>query len=388
MRQEKFKEAKELFKDSGAILLNWATGFGKTLASLKLLGEDDKIIVLCQELGHITNWQRELKKHGLELDIEFHTYASMHKVEGSGYNLILDECHWCLSDLRLENLCAMKYNKIVLLSASMEDDDIDKISVCIDDLIVHTISLQEAIDGGVLPEPEIIVLEIELDNSIKQCLHYKKKGEGGQIFTCTYGNYFKVLKNAKKYKNYYIVCNCTEKQKYDLLASEADFFKKKAYYNDKLWTLYNHKKLEMKRFISERKTPHAEEVMSKLNSRHIVFASSIFQAEQLSDECIHSKNHEKVNEQIIDDFNKYKTNKLVTVQKLRESANLVDIEEGLIVQIDNKLRSPIQMVGRILRGSTPVVYILCVVNTTDDAYVRTHLKNLNHVRKSITTSFP
>lgn len=382
MREKKFKEARELFNTSNAILLNWATGVGKTLASLRLVGESGKVVVLCAQLAHIDNWRTELKKYGLELDIEFHTYASMHKVSGKGYDLILDESHWSVSDLRLSKLKDLNYRRIVLLSASMEVTDIDKIKTVVPNLEIHEVSLQEAIDLKILPEPEITVVELELDSKMKQCIHFKKRGKNGEIFTCTYGSYFKTLKKASKLKNYVIVCACTEKQKYDLLTSEASYLKKQAYYNDHLWKVYSYRRLDMKKFVAERKTQYATTIIDGIKTRTIVFAANIHQAEQLGRNPIHSKNHKKVNSQILENFNKKNSNLLITVQMLRESANLVDIEEGLIVQIDNKLRSPIQMVGRILRGKFPKISILCFINTVDDEYVRTHLQDLNHVRKT------
>lgn len=383
MRDEKFKEAKELFNKSGAILLNWATGLGKTLASLRLLGEDNRIVVLCQELSHIKNWKEELKKHGLELNIEFYTYASMHKVEGENYDLILDESHWCMSDLRQERLAKLNYNRIVLLSASMEPMDIGTMIQVIPGLKIHTVDMQEAIDGGVLPDPEINVLELELDTITKQYLHYAKRGVNGPVFTCTYGTFFKTLKKAREHKNYYVVCACTEKQKYDLLKGEADSIKRKAFHNERLWNVYKHKILEIKRFLASIKTNRVEAVMEMLRSqgeRFIVFGSSIDQAKQLSDISIHSENSEKVNQSILEDFNNQVTDEIVTVKMLRESINLTDIDSGVIVQIDNKKRSPVQMIGRILRGKNPKIYIMAFVNTIDDDYIRNHLKEIRHVR--------
>lgn len=383
MREKVLKEAKELFNESGAILLSWATGLGKTLASLKLVDENKRIVVLCQELGHIENWKRELKKHGLEFNIEFYTYASMHKVQGSGYDLILDESHWCTSEMRQMKLGNLSFDRIVMLSASMEESDIQLMRKQIPKLAIHEVKLQEAIDEGVLPEPDVKVLEFELDNTEKQYLHITKRGTGGKVFTCTYGTYFKTLAQARKNQNYYVVCACTEQQKYKLLEGEANSIKRKAFNTEALWKVYNFKKLEMKRFIAYAKTTRAEKLIEELrnqDTRFIAFSYSIDQARQFGDISIHSKNSEKDNQRYIDDFNAKLTNELITVKKLRESLNLVDIQTGLVVQIDNKERSPIQMIGRILRGQNPVVYIMVMINTIDDAYIRTNLSDIRHER--------
>ncbi len=391
MREEKFKEAKVLFDKSGALLLSWATGLGKTFASLRLIDESKKVVVLCQELTHIENWKKELQKHGLELDIEFYTYASMHKVEGSGYDLILDESHWCTSDLRRSKLSKLNYDRVVLLSASMEDSEIALVREVIPELVIHSVELQEAIDGGVLPEPDIQVVELELDTKIKQHIHYAKRGKDNyKIFTCGYGGYFKTLKKAREHKSYIVVCSCTEKQKYLLLKGEADAVKRRAFKVESLWQVYKYKVLAIKRFLAEIKTSRARLLMKMLESkgkRHIVFTNSIAQAKQLGEVSIHSENSSKKNQSIIDDFNNKRTDNLVTVKMLRESLNLVDIQAGIIVQIDNKRKSPIQMIGRILRGKDPVIYLLTFINTLDDEYVRKNLHE-KHTRVQSRFTFP
>ena len=383
MREQKFKEAKVLFKTSNAILLNWATGVGKTLASLRLIDKNKKIIVLCQELNHIENWKKELKKHKLEFDIEFYTYASMHKIEYKNFDLILDEVHWCVSDLRLKRLSNLKYDRLIMLSASMEESDLIKIKEVVPSLKVHSVNLQTAIDAKVLPNPKVIIVEYELDNKIKQCVHFKNKGSNGKIYTCTYGSYYKTLLLAKKEKNYRLVCACTEYQKNKILESEGAFLKKQAFRNQKLWKVYNFKMLEIKRFLAHCKTQRAQDFVESLriaSKRFIVFSSSIEQSNQLSTRSVHSKSKE--NQRYIDEFNNKTVNELYTVKMLRESINLVDIQCGLIIQIDNKERSPVQMIGRILRGVNPEVFLMVFVNTKDDYYIRKNLKEINHVRKS------
>ena len=56
-------------------------------------------------------------------------------------------------------------------------------------------------------------------------------------------------------------------------------------------------------------------------------------------------------------------NNIFAVGMLQEGQNLVNIEAGIIIQLDGKERSFIQKFGRSLRAEDPVQYIFYYKNT-------------------------
>ena len=92
---------------------------------------------------------------------------------------------------------------------------------------------------------------------------------------------------------------------------------------------------------------------------------------------IHSKLGKKARELLISNFNEGISNKLFATGMLKEGMNLNNIEVGVIIQLDNNLRSFSQQLGRSLRAILPKQYILYVKDTQDANYVTTALENFN-----------
>lgn len=93
------EKALNLSKDNNEIVLEWATGTGKTLASVKII--DDIIknnksafgYLICKESTHLKNWFDDIKLHGMEkilLNIDSLLYASLHKKIKKADFIILD----------------------------------------------------------------------------------------------------------------------------------------------------------------------------------------------------------------------------------------------------------------------------------------------------------
>ena len=79
---------------------------------------------------------------------------------------------------------------------------------------------------------------------------------------------------------------------------------------------------------------------------------------------------------IIDKFNQKKINQLFVVDMLREGMNLVEAN-AIIVQLDSKNRSAVQMLGRALRHDKPVIHIFYYKDTQDEIYLMNSLKEFS-----------
>jgi superfamily II DNA or RNA helicase len=165
----------KLIYDYDQILYSWATGVGKSRVALKAVKEATSIskkkwLLFCKEVAHIENWKQEVEKHGLtdwfnETFEDVLCYASAHKYRDTEYNLCLDECH-ALSEMREDHLSTIRADKIISLSATVPFEVKQRLNNLKPFYEFH-ISLQEAIDKGLLPEPEVFIVYEDLDDSNK-----------------------------------------------------------------------------------------------------------------------------------------------------------------------------------------------------------------------------
>lgn len=81
--------------------------------------------------------------------------------------------------------------------------------------------------------------------------------------------------------------------------------------------------------------------------------------------------------QIIESFNEKKIDNLFAVGLLQEGQNLVDIQAGVIIQLDGKERAFVQKFGRSLRAEDPVQFILYYKDTRDEEYLKKVLEGIS-----------
>ena len=62
---------------------------------------------------------------------------------------------------------------------------------------------------------------------------------------------------------------------------------------------------------------------------------------------------------------------------IQEGQNLVDIEVGVIIQLDGQERAFVQKSGRAMRAEEPVLFILYYKNTRDEEYLNKALEDIN-----------
>jgi len=348
------------------LLLAWATGTSKTLTAIRIIENlrsasclYPKIYIVLKETNHEQNWRDEFSKWGLTYlltGVTFLCYASLHKyVEEEVDILILDECH-ALSEMREDYLKTIKCDKIISLSATVGEEVKKRIKAYKTGFYEYHISLQTAIDRGILPEPKIYVVYVDLENTKKVFISpWTKKPKGGGAITAR-------MMTAKEY--------------YKELSKKIDWFEEQIGEADESgeqnW-IHNRWIQIMglrKKFIAKAKTDAAQLLLQYLaDKRYICFCGSIEQADELGGSLtIHSKISKKEIEESLNLFQKGKTRHIYAVGMLRESMNLNGIEAAIIVQLDNQSGSAEQMIGRSLRSIAPEVYILILRGTKDEDY--------------------
>lgn len=322
-----------------SLLLSFATGSGKSLAAIKIIERNSKEdwYILCKETNHIGNWLKEFithKKEHLLNKVKIFCYDSLHKYIGTKANLVLDEGH-AITPLRLKQIKQIETNKVIILSATVEEDKKELLRQITGSLKEYNISISEAIKKGLLPSPKVYIVDVIL--------------------------------NEKERKEYIKLNNRVEYFK-------VNYFQKQTKQTEFIWL---NSALKRKQFIANCKTNKAKEILNYLKDKRLIcFTGSIKQCVELGGKyVVHSKNKE--NSKIISAFNNEKLDKIFAVNMLREAMNLTNIEAGVIIQLDNKKLSFIQMLGRIFRADLPECYILVVKDTQDEVYLQTVLEGFD-----------
>lgn len=378
------------------LVLEWSTGCGKTLASIKIVQEilnnnpSAEGYIVCKESTHIGNWKEDINKHGFGhiLDnVKFILYASAHKMLNADF-YIFDECH----GLTLKRMAVIEKlirpnTKAVYLSATIPQDKkylIQKLSR--GTAKYYKIPLVMAINLGILPEPKVVVHKLKLDNNDDRIYEFiMKKGRGTVTETCHYHNRWSLF---NKYSNVRLSVMCNEYEYYQLLSNQIEYFGKRSEdpslsAGDRQACRNRRVNLgsQRKKFIAQAKSRKAVSLVHEFRKkgiRFICFTGSIEQSETLGvGSAVHSKNKKGVNEHLIECFNNMSCSELFAVKMLRESVNLTDVEKGIIVQLDSTIGSFYQMLGRCLRHDYPEMHLLILEGTQDQVYFESALSDFD-----------
>lgn len=387
---------KKLFKYNN-LLLKWGTGTGKSRVAVLACDYiydrelDPQILLLVAERAHKNNWRVEFEKFlGKERAQEvlkyviIECYASMHKYSDREWDLaIFDECHHLQSEKRQEILETMKAKYVLALSATPGVKAYDALSWTFGRFEIDEISTQDAIDSEYLPEPRIVCIPLELERFERtETIDMKMSSKTVITISDNWSNRWKYLRNKQKYARYEIIFHCTQKEKYEYINEQFEYWKKQYFRNQgnerlkNMWLQWGSKR---KRFLGELKTTRALELINGLREssrRFICFCSSIEQAHALGGErAVHSQN--KNSPAVIQSFNDRKIDEIFAVGMLVEGVTLTDIEAGIIVQLDGNERQFIQKSGRMYRSENPLIYIFYYKGTRDEEYLQKALEGIN-----------
>jgi superfamily II DNA or RNA helicase len=264
---------------------------------------------------------------------------------------------------------------IYLLSATLSTGKQDMIEGIFGKFKTSTVTLKDAIEGDILPDPKVYVVEMTLDNT--------KRHQEIKIGNDPNAPVVKWEDRAKYiYKNIPCIIQCTEFQKNAYLTSSVDYWNERYHRSHSEFQRVKAANYgsQRKRFLGELKTGVVRNLIERLpkNSRFVCFCASVAQAENLcAKDTISSKKADKYNQQIIDSFNKKERNSIYAVGMITEGMNLTDIQVGIIVQLDGKERLFLQKAGRVMRSDFPNIYIVYYKNTQDENYLKSALENID-----------
>lgn len=381
-------------KDRQRVILKWATGCGKSKMVIDLINyaadsfrdKPVKVLFLVAERAHIKNWEDEFSKWQLQrgkISTDVACYASLKKYYLYDiYDIIvLDEAHHIFTDKRMGMLKEMETpertpanQRVYLLSATLSSGKQDMAEEIFGKFTVSTVTLKDAIKQDILPDPRVYVVGMELDNTRK--FQEIKIGNDPNAPVVKWED-----RNKYLYKNLPCIIQCTEFQK-NLYYTNAMEYWKQRYERSRSEFMHNkwvNLGSQRKRFLGELKTGAVRQLVNILKRRrYVCFCASVAQAESLSKtNTISSKRPQKLNQLIIDAFNKKQLSNIFAVGMITEGMNLTDIQIGIITQLDGKERLFIQKAGRVMRADDPIAFIFYYKNTQDENYLKGALENID-----------
>ncbi len=391
-RESLLEEAVQLILQHHKVALQWGTSVGKSKAAITMLNElmkrDNKsfnVLLIVAETAHKNNWKEEIKKWKLqECNIDIQCYASLKKYKDSNWDVVIfDEAHHLKSSLRLGIISTIKSTYTIFLSATLGFNLRCDLAYIYGNIYNSRCSIDDAIKNEILPTPKIYLIPLELDDTKSNYVieEYKGKKEFATVIKCKLSERNNYIFNSK-YPNVKLIMSCTKKEAYNFYTAQFNRLKEQYMNNRKEYIRFKWLQMgsQRKLLLGNTKTKVVSKLLSKLDKdkqRYICFCTSIEQAEQLGDKkyAIHSKNNNSL--KILDDFNNQKIDKIFACKMLQEGQNLVNIQAGIIIQLDGQERTFIQRFGRAMRANSPVQYIFYYRNTRDEEYLKDALQGID-----------
>lgn len=354
-REEVHDRALSLIDNNKTVLLELATGFGKTKLSIDLInhicdrvynrdGNPTTILIIVAKTVHKNEWFKEIEKWGgIKSDyITIECYNSLDKYVNRYFDVVIfDEVHH-LSVNKRAILKMIHINELLVgLSATIKDEMKEYFEYNYNAKIISC-GLKKAIDNNILPDPEVYLIPLKLDNN-------------------------KLDRIAHKFKETY---RTTQKGYYKALDVEINYYKNlyNKYHNQRIKQLWLRKCKIRLEWLSSQKEDIIKLLHKKFNnSRTITFCSTIEQCNNLGKFAVHSKNKKSL--QYVDDFNNKKIKHLTSVNILNEGCNLVDCRIGIFCNLNGSDTLTKQRIGRILRHKKPIIIVPYYVETREEELV-------------------
>lgn len=377
-------------------LLDYFPRVGKSVTACELCNEwlkssDIKILILTNSTTTNNQWLRNLEEHNPHLvsKTDIYCYQSLHKIENIYDVIMLDEAELSFTENRSSYIKELKPKHWIGMSGTWTLDSKNFFrDLTGNKHYTKIVTLEQAVSWGILPQPNVIKAEFDLDDQ-RRYMTFEMKGKGKGTTVVPYHSRWSAYNTHGK-----IVVQCTEKECNDLHDKEVKkwqewmedsqqppsmrkFSLKIGFEVCKVNML--RKALNRKNFFTKVKTRYFKHLYNKIlkgqpNARVLIFCGSIEQAEFINSEMsIHSKKIDS--EELLNDFNNGVINSLLAVKILDRGVDLQGVDYAIIIQGDNSQNSVVQRAGRSLLSISPKIIIMCAKNTVDEKYVGKFLEN-------------
>lgn len=375
-RNEIQNEAKEIWFNSGKIgTLEIITGLGKTFISLHCLHtmpkKDGNIHLFLAETTSrkrdlLTDIQKYDKIFGTntlnDYNLKFYCYQTVYKWKNESFGLVIaDEIHDAMSPSYSKFFINNKYDGLLGLSASLSRDTwyeengkkynkghlIDKICP-----VIYKYTLNEGQNDGTSRKLDVNVISHELDKINKTV----KAGSAKKVFYQTEYNAYKYW-DAQFTKALFI----EDEEEKSLKLKIASYKRSNILYN------------------LNSKIPVIKKLLNHLPDKTIIFGNSIDALLKITPNVVSSRNSEDENKRLRDRFDSNKINTIGSFKKLKQGANLKDLDNCIIISYYSTEKDLIQKLGRLRKNGekTGKVFILRTKNTKEIDWFNKMFENID-----------
>lgn len=340
------------------------TGLGKTFISLHALytmPKDDKVhLFLAETVERKKDLVNDIKKFNKifnkdvtnDYNLQFTCYQSAYRKTGNHYGLIIaDEIHDSLSPAYSQFYENNTYDAIIGLSAMINK----KVKYNIHNKIVTK--------GEMLKSISPICFSYTLDQG---------QEEGTARSLIVY-----VIKHKLDDVNTNIKAGSAKKPFFQTEKAAYDYWDKM---HKRAWFILNEDEKNLKIRITAQRRSHIlynleskveviKKLISKLDTKTIIFGNSLESLLKITPNVVSSRNSELQNERIRNAFDTNKIKVIGSFKKLKQGANLVDLDNCIIMSYYSTDKDFIQRVGRLRdNGELGHVFILLTENTQEEVW--------------------
>lgn len=352
------------------------TGLGKTFIGLHCLlsmpKDDDKVhLFLAETTSREKDLKDDIKKFNKiynvnilkDYNLQFYCYQSAYKWKDKKFGLVIaDEIHDGLSPAYSKFFKNNAYDGIIGLTATVtrhtkyetsygkeytKGDLLDKIAP-----IIFKYDMNTGQEEGTSRKLDIYVISHSLDDKAR------------------------TVKAGNKKKPFYQ----TEKAAYEYWDSQ---FKKALWIQDESVKEFRVRIASHKRssvlYNMESKVPIIKKILSKLKDKTIVFGNSLDTLLKVTPNVVSSKNSEKENQKIREDFEKGKIKTIGSFKMLKQGANLTGLDNCIVMSYYSTEKDLIQRLGRLRKSGEKVgkVFILVTQGTKEEDWFNKMFENID-----------
>jgi superfamily II DNA or RNA helicase len=354
--------------------LELSTGTGKTIAALHCLytmPRNDKVNVF---LAETTEREKDLLNDILlynklfdvdvlkDYSLVFKCYQTVYKYEDYDLGLVIaDEIHMALSPQYSQFFYNNKYDAIVGLSATVDRKtsyDVNGViftkGQLLDEIapVCYTYTINQAKKDGVGRCLDVYVIYQELDMVNKNIPAGNAKK---RFFQTEYDAYSYWDKEHKK--SWFIEDQETKDMKIRVTS------------NKRSYVLFN----------LESKIKTIQELLRNIRGKTILFGNSLDALLKVTPDVVSSRKSDDQNNAIRDSFDSGKIKTIGSFKKLRQGANLTDLDNAIIMSYYSSEVHAIQQWGRLRKNGekSGSIFILLTKNTQEEVWFAKMIENMS-----------
>lgn len=295
-----------------------------------------------------------------DYNLEFHCYQSAYKWENKEFGLVgADEIHDSLTPAYSQFYFNNKYDALIGLSATVERSTkydkegftkgqlLDKICP-----VIYTYNISKALEEGTTRNLNIYIIQHKLDSVNKNIKSGNSKKSFYQTEEAAYSYWDKEHK-----KSWYI----QDQELKDLKIRITSTKRSRILYN------------------LESKIPVVKELLNHLKGKTIIFGNSLSSLEKVTNYTVSSNNTDAVNNEIREAFDKNEIDTIGSFKKLKQGANLENLDNVIIMSYYSTEKDLIQRLGRLRdNGKIGNVFILLTMNTQEEVWFNKMFKDFDN----------